>query len=59
MPRGDKNYQKRLAASQKAAAQDEAAKKALVKKVNQKGGAGRLSRQEIARAKRMGEGEGQ
>lgn len=42
----------------KAVAKDQAAKDALVEKVNQKGGAGKLTKKELDLAKRMGEGEG-
>lgn len=42
----------------KAVAKDQAAKDALVAKVNQKGGAGKLTKKELDLAKRMGEGEG-
>jgi hypothetical protein len=45
-------YERRKAASEKAAKKDRADKTALAKKVNQKGGAGKLSRAEIKLAKR-------
>lgn len=55
----EEKYQEKKAASERAAAKDQAAKEALVEKVNQKGGAGKLSKKELDLAKRMGEGEGQ
>lgn len=51
-------YEKAKAAAEKASAKDQAAKDALVAKVNQKGGAGKLTKKELDLAKRMGEGEG-
>lgn len=51
-------FEKAKDATAKAAAADQAAKDALVAKVNQKGGAGKLSKKELDLAKRMGEGEG-
>lgn len=51
------NYARRRAASEAAAQQDEEAKRALIRKMSRKGGAGRLSRSELNLAKRMGLGE--
>lgn len=59
MSRKDEKYEKAKEAAAKAAAADQAAKEALVEKVNQKGGAGKLTKDELKLAKRMGEGEGQ
>lgn len=52
-------YDAKKAAAAKAAKKDQEDKEALVEKMNQKGGAGKLSRAEIKLAKRMGDGEGQ
>lgn len=51
-------FDRRKAAAEKAAEKDKQDKADLVKKVNQRGGAGKLSRKEIALARRMEEGEG-
>lgn len=58
MSRKQEKYEAKKAAAEKAAAADQAAKDALVAKVNQKGGAGKLTKKELDLAKRMGEGEG-
>lgn len=50
-------FERAKIATNKAAEKDRAAKEALEKKVNQKGGAGKLTRAEIKLAKRTGEGE--
>lgn len=52
-------YERRVAATQEAASRDDDAKQALMKKMNKKGGAGRLTSAEIRLARRMGLGEGQ
>jgi hypothetical protein len=52
-------YDKKKAAAEVAAAKDKAAKEALQEKMAVKGGAGKLSKEELKLAKRMGEGEGQ
>lgn len=52
-------FEKAKIASEQAANKDQAAKEALAAKVNQKGGAGRLTKAECKLAERMGEGEGQ
>lgn len=51
-------YDEKKAAAEKAAKKDKEAKEALVEKVNQPGGAGKLTRKEIKLARRMGDGEG-
>ena len=51
-------YEEKKAAAAKAAEKDQKAKEALVEKVNQPGGAGKLSRKDIKLARRMGDGEG-
>lgn len=56
--REERKYQEAKAKTQQAAAKDQAAKEALVEKMNQKGGAGKLTKKELDLAKRMGEGEG-
>lgn len=58
MARGDKGFARAKAAAERAAARDADTKAALAAKVNQKGGAGRLTRAERKLAERMGEGEG-
>lgn len=58
MSRKQEKYDAKKAAAEKAAAADQTAKDALVAKVNQKGGAGKLTKKELDLAKRMGEGEG-
>lgn len=50
-----KRYDRRKAAAEKAAEKDEADKEALTAKVNQPGGAGKLSRKDIKLARRMTE----
>lgn len=52
-------FEKAKIASEQAANKDQAAKEELAAKVNQKGGAGRLTKAERKLAERMGEGEGQ
>lgn len=58
MSRKQEKYEAKKAATAKAAAKDDAAKDALVAKVNQKGGAGKLTKEERKLADRMAPGEG-
>jgi hypothetical protein len=51
-------FARRKAATAKAAEKDAADKKALVAKVNQPGGAGKLSKKDLKLARRMEQGEG-
>lgn len=53
MARGDKKYQAKKAATQKANQKQAEKEAALAEKVGQKGGAGKLSRKEIKTAKQM------
>jgi hypothetical protein len=57
LTRKQARYEERKAAAARAAEADEAAMKALHKKLNQKGGAGKLTREELKLARRMGEGQ--
>ena len=59
MSRKQEKYDARKAAADKAAEKDKAAKEALVEKVNQKGGAGKLTKEELKLAERMAPGEGE
>lgn len=51
-------YEKAKIDTKKAAEQDQEQKDALIKKMQQKGGAGKLSKKELELTKRIGEGEG-